>query len=79
MKNLLNYILEGITSSKDFEIVMLKNSDNENYINFEIKASPEIIGQIIGKNGQTIRAIRNLLRVKATLEKKGVSISVSEA
>ena len=37
-----------------------------------------IIGLIIGKNGKTIRAIRNLLRVRAAIEKKAVFVSVSE-
>jgi len=78
MKELVNYILEGITTKKDFEIVITENADNENYISIEIKANPDIIGQIIGKNGQTIKSIRNLLRVRATLEKKGVSVFVTE-
>ena len=78
MKKLVNYILEGITTKKDFELVITENAENENYISIEIKANPNIIGQIIGKNGQTIKSIRNLLRVRATLEKKGVSVFVSE-
>jgi len=78
MKELLNYILEGITTKKDFELLVTENADNENYISIEIKANPNIIGQIIGKNGQTIKSIRNLLRVRATLEKKGVSVFVTE-
>jgi len=78
MKELVNYILEGITTKKDFELVITENAENENYISIEIKANPNIIGQIIGKNGQTIKSIRNLLRVRATLEKKGVSVFVSE-
>jgi predicted RNA-binding protein YlqC (UPF0109 family) len=36
------------------------------------------MGLIIGKRGKTIRTIRNLLRVRATLEKKGVSVAVVE-
>ena len=79
MKELLEYILEGITGSKNFEIVESVGSDDTtNFINIEIKADPKIIGLIIGKSGNTIRAIRNLLRVRATLEKKGISVSVSE-
>ena len=78
MKELVNYILEGITTKKDFELVITESADNENYISIEIKANPDIIGQIIGKNGQTIKSIRNLLRVRATLEKKGVSVFVTE-
>lgn len=80
MKNLLQYILENITGSSDFEIIEAGSQEgNENYVNYEIKANPEIIGLIIGKSGKTIRSIRNLLRVRATLDNKGVSVSVNEA
>lgn len=79
MKELLEYILEGITGSKSFEIVESFSKDKlSDFINIEIQADPKIIGLIIGKSGNTIRAIRNLLRVRATLEKKGISVSVSE-
>ena len=79
MKELLEYILEGITGSKSFDIVESPSKgDTSDFINIEIKADPKIIGLIIGKSGNTIRVIRNLLRVRATLEKKGVSVSVSE-
>ncbi len=87
MKELLQYILEEICGSKDFEITETESTETESsvktapgkYINFTVKAKPENIGLIIGKNGKTIRAIRNILRVRATLEKSGVSLTVVEA
>ena len=76
MKKLLEYILEEITGKKNFKI---EEEKGENSVNFVIKAPAESLGLIIGKKGRTIRAIRNLLRVAATLEKKAVSLSVSES
>ena len=35
-------------------------------------------GILIGKEGKTIKAIRNLLKVRATLEKKVVNVVLSE-
>ncbi len=79
MEKLLEYLIVGITNSKDYSVIKTEDdSTPNNHINFEIKASPEIIGIIIGKEGKTVRAIRNLLRVKATLDKIAVSLSVTE-
>lgn len=79
MKKLLNYLISEISGSTDYKIsVKEDDSGNSKHINFEIKASPEIIGIIIGKGGNTVRAIRNLLRVRATLDKTAVSLSVTE-
>ena len=75
MKELLDFLLKGISGSKDF---LIEETSEEGRVGFNIKANDEIIGLIIGKNGKTIRAIRNLLRVRAALEKKAVFVSVSE-
>ena len=73
MKDLLTFILKGITGKKDLEIV--EETEGER-IHFLVKAPEDSVGIIIGKEGRTIKAIRSLLKVKATLEKKGVSVSV---
>ncbi|PIP57013.1 RNA-binding protein, partial [Candidatus Woesebacteria bacterium CG22_combo_CG10-13_8_21_14_all_45_10] len=39
-----------------------------------LKVPPEDMGLVIGKGGTTIKAIRNLIRVRATLEKRGASV-----
>lgn len=75
MKELLDFLLKGISGSKNF---VIEETSEEGRVGLNIKADDEIIGLIIGKNGKTIRAIRNLLRVRAALEKKGVFVSVSE-
>jgi len=74
MKELLTFILEGITGKKDFKIEETEEGGRVDYLIF---APEEMVGMIIGKNGKTIKAIRNLLKVRATLEKKAVSVSVS--
>lgn len=75
MRDLLEYIINGIIGNKDFEIEESQDGDRSN---FEVKIEPSFFGLIIGKGGRTIRAIRNLLKVRATIEKKGVNISVAE-
>lgn len=73
MKDLLTFILKGITGKKDLEIVEETEGDRTHFL---VKAPEDSIGIIIGKEGKTIKAIRSLLKVRATLEKKGVSVSV---
>jgi len=75
MKKLLKYIVKGIIGSAQFSI---KEEEEDDRLNYIIEAKPDYLGLIIGKNGKTIRAIRNLLRVRATLEQKVVSVSVIE-
>lgn len=75
MRDLLNYILKGVLNSDEFEI---EETEDNGRVNFQVKTKPENIGLIIGKGGKMIRAIRNLLKVRATLEKKAVSIDIAE-
>lgn len=75
MKELLEYILKEITKNDSIEIN--EETDN-NFSRLTIIAPKEIMGILIGKEGRTIKAIRNLIKVKATLEKKGVSVNIEE-
>jgi len=75
MKELLEHILAGILGQKKFEV--LEETDGD-FVRLSIKVPPEDTGLIIGKGGATIKAIRSLIRVRATLEKKGASVSLAE-
>ncbi|OGM57618.1 hypothetical protein A3E46_02570 [Candidatus Woesebacteria bacterium RIFCSPHIGHO2_12_FULL_46_16] len=72
MKELLTFILKGITGK---EIPVEESSEGER-INFVITPPEDLIGIVIGKGGKTIKAIRNILKVRATLEKKIFFLSV---
>ena len=75
MKQLLEFILRAITPATDIGIEETIEGDHTTLI---VKAPQEVMGLIIGKNGKTIKSIRNLLKVRATLEKRGVSLSIAE-
>ncbi len=75
MRELLEFLLKGILGDDNYSI---EEEKEENHIRFLIDTEPENMGLIIGKRGKTIKTIRNLLRVRATLEKKGVSVAVVE-
>ena len=76
MEKLLTYIIKNITGSEEFTVV--QHEDGER-VSLEVSASSEIIGMIIGTGGATIKSIRNLLRVRAALEKKFIYISVNSS
>lgn len=75
MKELLEYILEGILGKKDFEVAESVEGD---FVTLSVKVAPQDTGLVIGKGGATIKSIRNLIRVRATLEKKGASVIIAE-
>ena len=73
MKELLEFLLKGILGKEKFEIV---ETEAEGRIDYTIKTAQENVGMIIGKGGKMIKTLRNLLKVRATLEKKAVFINV---
>jgi len=76
MKELLIFLIQNITGSEDFKV---REAGEDSSITFEVKAKPEIIGLIIGKEGRTIKNIRRIMSIRATLEKVAVNIAVNEA
>lgn len=75
MKDLLEFIIKNILGkTAKFEI---DEKDDESIVTLTVKTKPEDGGMIIGKQGKIIKAIRNILRIKATLEKKKVILLVN--
>jgi len=75
MKALLEHIAEGILGNSDF---VVEETVTDNRIDLVIRVPKETIGLVIGKQGTMIKAIRSLLRVKATLDQTLVYINVEE-
>ncbi len=76
MKNLLSYLLTEILGNTNFEID--ENIQESGFISLKIIADPENMGLIIGKKGRMIKALRTILKTKATLDKIGFSLEVIE-
>lgn len=73
MKELLEFLLKGLLGEEKFEIVETNDSGR---ITYTIKTAPENVGLIIGKGGHMIKSLRNVLKVRATLEKVAVFLNV---
>ena len=75
MIELINFLIQKITGSTEFEVT---ETQDERGALFTVKAKPEIIGLIIGKAGKTIKNIRRIASIRATAENKFVNINVIE-
>lgn len=73
MKDLLNYLLKGVLGEEKFDIT---ETEENGRILFNISTDPKNIGLLIGKGGKMIKNLRNVLKVRATLEKKVVSLNI---
>jgi predicted RNA-binding protein YlqC (UPF0109 family) len=75
MKELLTFIIKNILGKDSkFEI---EEVDEGSIVKLIVKTSQEEGGLVIGKQGKVIKAIRNILRIKATLEKKKLVLLVN--
>jgi len=86
MEKLLKFIIQAIVENpKKIKIekesppdLSEKTQIEKNFINFRLTVAPDDLKIVIGKRGRTIRAIRNLLRLKAIKEGKKVNLELQE-
>jgi len=76
MQDLVTYLVKNITGSDNIHVVESKVEDRTD---LAIKAPKDIIGLIIGKGGNTIKNIRRVVKIKASLEGVYVNVFVEEA
>lgn len=74
MKKLLEYLITCLVENP--QGVLISENETEDYLTFLIKVDPEDVKLVIGKNGRTIKAIQEILRVKAIKEKKKIHLMV---
>lgn len=76
MKDLLNFITTSLVTKPE-EVIISEQKEDGN-ITLNLTVDPADMGLIIGKNGQTIRAIRKLLTVRAIAENVRVYLQLTE-
>ena len=71
MKELVEYIAKALVDIPDqVEVVAM---ESQNSVILELKVAPEDVGKVIGKGGQTAKAMRKILSAAATkLHKKSL-------
>lgn len=76
MRDFIVKLLANLVSNPE-EISVFEKQDGS-LTTYDLNVSPQEIGRVIGKNGNIIRAIRNLVRLKATQENKQVVVRLLE-
>jgi len=76
MKELFEFLVKNIVEHP--EDIVIEEVEEEGQVNLNFQANPEDIKVIIGKNGRTIKAIRELLKIKAIKEKKRINLNLNQ-
>ena len=76
MKDLLNYIIEHFVSHP--EEIHIEEEEDAGFVQLRLRVHPEDMGIVIGRGGNIIRALRNVLRIKAIKENKRVNLELVE-
>ncbi|MEN3189909.1 MAG: KH domain-containing protein [Atribacterota bacterium] len=74
MKELIEFIIKGIVDKP--EEVEINQIIGEKTLIFEIKADPQDVGKIIGKQGRNIKSIRTIANAAAQNSNKRVIIEI---
>jgi hypothetical protein len=76
MKDTLAYILSKLVDHPDD--IVIEEATEEGRTTFVVRANPEDMGKIIGKNGRIIRAVRDLIKLMATKHNAYVDVVLAE-
>ena len=76
MKDLVQYISEALVDKP--EEVKVNVVEGENSIILELKVAADDVGKVIGKGGQTAKALRKILSAAATKLKKKSLLQIVE-
>ena len=77
MKDIVEFIVKQFVSNP--EAVEVTEEERDGYMNIMLKVAPEDMGLTIGKSGQTIKAIRRLLTIKAIAEDVRVNLELVDS
>ncbi|MCX6759534.1 MAG: KH domain-containing protein [Candidatus Nealsonbacteria bacterium] len=75
-KEFLEYIIKGLVDYPDD--VKVERKVDEMGVLLSLKVNSEDMGQIIGKEGSTARAIRNLIRIVGLKNHARVNLKIEE-
>ena len=75
MDELVLYIVKNLVSKPDE--VKLETKDEEGMTSLSLSVAPDDMGIVIGKAGQTIRAIRKLLVSRAIAESNNLRVNLN--
>jgi predicted RNA-binding protein YlqC (UPF0109 family) len=76
MKETLHYIISAIVDNPD--AVEIEEREEDGIVNLIITVAKDDMGKVIGKEGKIIRAIRNIMKIKAMKQNVRINVSLAE-
>ncbi len=76
MKDLVEYIVKNLVTVPD--AVSVTETNSEDGVNLLLKVDPSDMGLVIGKSGQTIKAIRRLVLIRAMTDNIRVNLELED-
>jgi predicted RNA-binding protein YlqC (UPF0109 family) len=76
LKELIEYIAKSLVDQP--RAVEVSSVESENSIIVELRVAPDDVGKVIGKGGQTAKALRKILSAAATKHRKKSLLQIVE-
>lgn len=76
MEELLKTLLTPLV--KDPKSIKIESSQDQNNIRFTLNIPKDEVAKVIGREGKMIKAIKNLLKIRAIKENVFVSLEIKE-
>lgn len=76
MKEFLEFLVKNIVDHS--EKIKITEEETEGTIYLKLSVAQEDMGKVIGKSGRIIKALRDLLKIKAIKENKLINLELLE-
>lgn len=77
MKDLITYLTKSLVKYPD-DVEIRERTLDDNTLEFTIRVNPDDMGKIIGRNGRTAQAIRQLMSARGSLENRRTQVEIAE-
>ena len=74
MKDLVELIAKSLVDNPD--LVVVKETTDDNTINIELTVAPEDMGKVMGKGGRIAKSIRTVVKAAASKGDKKVIVDI---
>lgn len=78
MLDMIKYIVEQFAEKKDEIEYLVKENQEENIVNVTIILASSDMGKVIGRQGKIAKALRTLVKTKASETKQKYNIEIKE-
>jgi predicted RNA-binding protein YlqC (UPF0109 family) len=78
MKELLEYLAQGLVDSPD-EVTVVEVSEDDRTTVLELSVGEDDYGNVIGRGGRTASALRTIVKTAAQREKRRVFVDIVDS